>query len=155
MTVTRAIIVYGVITGLVLEALFLGTMALGAHSGDLGMAVGFLTMFIAMSIIFVGVKRHRDIELGGVIRFWPALGLGLGIALVASTFYMLGWEIYLFATDYAYVDVVIEMGFPDYGNPLYRMPLTLTEIAPVLLIVPLVSAALLRNPRFMPHEATG
>ncbi len=155
MTITRAILVYGIITGLVLEALFLTSLTLGAHAGEWGIAIGFLTMFIALSTIFVGVKRYRDVELGGVIRFLPALGLGLGIALVAAIFYVIGWEIYLFATDYAYVDVVIGMGFPDYGDPLYRMPLTLTEIGPVLPIVPLVSAALLRNPRFMPLEAKG
>jgi len=37
----------------------------------------------------------------------------------------------------------------NYANPLYRIPQTFTEIAPVALTVPLVSALLLRNPRFM------
>lgn len=174
MTIQRTILIYGVITGIVLEVLFLVTMALGAHAGEWGMAAGYLTMFIAMSIIFVGVKRYRDVEQGGVIRFGRAFGLGIGIALVASVFYVLGWEAYMtasggnFIADYmaghieslrtagasaaeiaaaqAEADVLIE----NYANPLYRMPLTFMEIAPVVLIVPLVSALLLRNPRFMP-----
>jgi hypothetical protein len=42
-------------------------------------------------------------------------------------------------------------GFAEtYANPVSRMLMTLMEISPVALLVPLVSAALLRNPRFMP-----
>jgi hypothetical protein len=37
-----------------------------------------------------------------------------------------------------------------YRNPLYRIPITFVEIFPVGLIVALVSAALLRNPRLLP-----
>jgi hypothetical protein len=38
----------------------------------------------------------------------------------------------------------------SYRNPLFRMPMTFVEIFPVGLIVALVSAALLRNPRLLP-----
>jgi hypothetical protein len=37
-----------------------------------------------------------------------------------------------------------------YANPLIRMPMTFAEIFPVGLVVALVSAALLRNPRLLP-----
>jgi hypothetical protein len=37
-----------------------------------------------------------------------------------------------------------------YDNPLYRLPMTFAEIFPVGLLVTLVSAVLLRNPRFLP-----
>ena len=40
-------------------------------------------MIVALSVIFLGVKRYRDQELGGVIRFGTAFMLGLGIAAVA------------------------------------------------------------------------
>jgi len=36
-----------------------------------------------------------------------------------------------------------------YKNPLYRVPITFVEIFPVGLVVALVSAALLRNPRLL------
>lgn len=153
MTQTRTILTFGSISGLILAVLFLGTLSVMDTSNPgntVGMVVGFLTMFISLSIIFVGVKRYRDQELGGVIRFWTALKLGVGMALIASLFYVIGWEIYLAATDYAFVQSAIEMGYPDYANPAYRLPITFTEILPVALVVPLVSAALLRNPRFMP-----
>jgi hypothetical protein len=40
-----------------------------------------------------------------------------------------------------------------YANPLYRMPITFTEILPVGILVSLISALLLRNSRFMPARA--
>ena len=47
-----------------------------------------------MTFIFVGVKRYRDVELGGVIRFLPALSWG-SPSPVAALAYVLIWEIYL------------------------------------------------------------
>lgn len=42
----------------------------------------------------------------------------------------------------------------SYANPLYRMPMTFIEIFPVGLLVALVSAALVRNPRFLPAKTS-
>src|SRR3546814_15906292 len=61
--------------------------------GWFGMALGYLSMLVALSAVFVGIKHHRDVDRGGVIRFWPAFGLGLGISLVAGIFYVLAWEL--------------------------------------------------------------
>ena len=165
----RIILVYGSIASVVLLALFGVTMAIGLHS----MVVGYLSMLIALSFVFVGTKKYRDVERGGVIGFGAAFGVGIGIALVASLFYVLGWEAYLYATDYTFMPEYIasevdakraagasaaelaafraEMqGYVDsYENPVLRMLMTLSEIAPVGLLVALVSAALLRNRRFM------
>ena len=38
----------------------------------------------------------------------------------------------------------------EYANPLYRLPMTFTEIFPVGVLTSLISAALLRNARFLP-----
>ena len=38
----------------------------------------------------------------------------------------------------------------NYANPLYRLPMTFSEIFPVGILVSLVTAALLRNRRFLP-----
>ena len=40
-----------------------------------------------------------------------------------------------------------------YANPLYRIPITFTEILPVGILVSLISSLLLRNSRFMPARA--
>jgi hypothetical protein len=41
----------------------------------------------------------------------------------------------------------------NYANPLFRLPMTFVEIFPVGLIIALVSAAVLRNPRVLPARA--
>ena len=38
----------------------------------------------------------------------------------------------------------------QYANPLFRLPMTFIEIFPVGLLVSLISAAILRNPRVLP-----
>lgn len=38
----------------------------------------------------------------------------------------------------------------QYANPLFRMPMTFTEIFPVDVLVSRISAALLRKPGFLP-----
>ncbi len=135
---------------------------------------GYLIMIVALSLIFVGIKRYRDAELGGVIKFLPALALGLGIAVVASIIYVGVWEIYLALTNYSFMDsyaasviaakkahglsgaalqaeiAQMQQLKAAYANPLFRVPMTLLEIFPVGLIIALISAAVLRNPRVLP-----
>ena len=173
----RVIAVYGIIGGVIIAAGLLIGINFVPHGGALGMAIGYLTMLIAMSMVFVGVKRYRDTVQGGVIRFWRALGIGMAIALVASIFYVLAWEVYLYQTNYAFADVYIAQslqamhadGKPvaeiaaaakqldafrvQYSNPALRALITLSEIAPVGLIVSIVSAAVLRNSRAFPAVA--
>ena len=43
----------------------------------------------------------------------------------------------------------------SYENPVYRFLITLSEIAPVAILVTLLSAALLRNRRFLPARTVG
>jgi hypothetical protein len=42
----------------------------------------------------------------------------------------------------------------QYRNPAFRLPITFLEIFPVGLIISLIAAALLRNPRFLPARGT-
>lgn len=167
---------FGLVAGLIVGIpLFALTVLVGEPlPSPWGVILGYLTMLIAMSVVFVAIKRRRDQELGGVIRFWPAFGMGLAISLVASVCYVVAWEAALavtgmdFAGDYAQLLIEqkrtagvtgaeldefiagLETFKQQYANPLYRIPLTLTEIFPVGVLVSLVSAALLRNSRFMP-----
>ncbi|OHC98498.1 MAG: hypothetical protein A2885_16620 [Sphingopyxis sp. RIFCSPHIGHO2_01_FULL_65_24] len=170
----RIIAVYGAIAGvIVILGMFISITVVADH-GTMGMVAGYLSMLVALLFVFVGVKRYRDVNLGGVIGFWKAFGIGLGIGLVASLFYILGWELYMwrtggtFMTDYIATSIAdmraagksaaeitkfsAEMGAmaEQYKNPLFRMALTLTEILPVALLVSLVSAALLRRSSFLP-----
>ena len=58
-------------------------------------------------------------------------------------------------TGAAYAKMAAEMESmrQSYANPLMRMPMTFMEIFPVGLVVAIVSAALLRNARFLPARS--
>jgi polyferredoxin len=174
---TRIILTYGLISGLVVILGILGTIvASGGDAPHSSVWLGYLIMLVALSSILVGVKQHRDRTLGGVIRFRTALAIGLGIAVVASLAYVAVWEVYLAATHYSFMDQYAaamlsakraagvtgaayakavadaETMRRQYANPLYRLPETFLEIFPVGLLIALASAALLRNPRFLPAK---
>lgn len=172
----KIIITYGVISGvIVIGSMLIGmNMASGSDSGDFSAWMGYLFMIAALTLVFIGIKRHRDQELGGVIKFKTAFLVGLGITVVASFIYVALWEVNLAITDYAFIEqytsAVIEAKeaeglsgaemdsfraemaqmVEDYANPLYRLPWTFIEIFPVGLLISLISAALLRKSSFMP-----
>jgi hypothetical protein len=167
-------LVYGGIAGALVVGIISATIAMDLPSHATSMWVGYLVMLAALSLIFVGVKRYRDAECGGVIRFGRAFAVGLGIAAVAALVYVVGWELYLaasgkdFMAEYSagIIEGMRSEGASQaalhakaaemrdlsesYRNPLFRMPLTFVEIFPVGLLVALVSAALLRNPKLLP-----
>jgi hypothetical protein len=172
---TRTILVFGLAAGLIV-AVPMGLMLANAEPGSPATShfAGYLIMLLALSLVLFGVKRLRDREYGGVIRFVPAFLAGLGISAVAGVVYVIGWEITLAATDFAFMDsysaaaveaarargastaevealiVQMEEFRAQYANPLFRMPITFVEIFPVGCLVSLVSALLLRNSRFLP-----
>src|SRR4051812_30854522 len=99
-------LVYGLLSGFVVSAVIVAGLAVGGHdSGVFGtLWFGYLVMLIALTFIFVGVKRYRDVERGGVIRFLPAFGMGLAIAACAGLAYACVWEVYLASTGYRFMD---------------------------------------------------
>lgn len=146
-------LIYGTIAGLIV----FGLSALVFLSGLLGHVddplYGYLIMIVGLTMIFVGVKRYRDVEKGGVIRFGPALALGLGIALVASIIYVGGFELYYMTPAGHELYAMIVAMEPSYANTVSRWATGFLEILPVDLIVALVSAAILRDPRVLPPRA--
>jgi hypothetical protein len=170
---------YGLAAGLITGLPLFATAHLMKDQGPppWAMAVGYLTMLIALSAVFLAVKRRRDRDLGGVIKFWPAFGMGLLVSAVAGLVYVLAWEAALavtgldFAEAYgqtliereraagataarlAELSAEMESFRTQYANPLIRLPMTFTEIFPVGVLVSLVTAALLCNSRFMPARA--
>jgi hypothetical protein len=148
----RYALVYGLMSGLVLGALFLAIILFAQGTMFASVWFGYLIMLIALVFVFVGVKRYRDIECGGVVKFLPALVLGLSIALVAAIIYILTWEAYLAATHYAWIDRNLPPGAmrDSYSIWFNRAWITFQEIAPAGLLVALVSAGLLRDPKVFP-----
>lgn len=171
----RNILKYGLIAGGVVGGISFTIFTFGGeHNFDYGMLIGYATMLVALSAVFVGIKQYRDQELGGVIRFWPAFGMGVAMSLIAGILYVLSWEASQAITggDFitAYSDYMIEQARAkgesaaaiakmtaemaqfkvQYANPWFRLPMVFAEIFPVGVLVSLVSAGLLRRPNFLP-----
>ncbi|RQP18415.1 MAG: DUF4199 domain-containing protein [Parapedobacter sp.] len=129
--------------------------------------VGYAAMIILFSLIFFGVKNHRDKQLRGYISFGKAFKMGSLIALVGATLYVVVWLFYyyLFVPDFidVYTDYVLTTCAPEdietktaqmadfkemYKNPLFVILITYSEVLPVGLVVALVSALLLKRKQF-------
>ncbi|MGH6615836.1 DUF4199 domain-containing protein [Sphingomonas sp.] len=166
---------YGLLAGAVITATIITGIVLANRMKFFSSELfGYLVMLVALTFIFVGIKRYRDVERGGIVKFGAAFGVGFAIAVVAALTYIAVWEIYLAATNYAFIDQYIagivrarqaagvtgpelareveklEAMRVQYANPLFRIPITFAEIFPVGLAVSLVSALLLRMPKFLP-----
>ncbi len=171
----RYALTYGSLAGAIVIAIAVIGIHFNLPSHSAGAEwFGYLVMLAALSLIFVAVKRYRDVECGGVIKFGRAFGIGLSIAVVAALIYVIGWELYIATSDRDFIaeyaaslaENMRKDGAPaaaieakaaelreigvKYRDPLFRIPVTFAEIFPVGLIVALASAALLRNPRLMP-----
>ena len=170
------IITHGLVAGvLIAVTMFVGlNLQSGEEEPQFSQWVGYLIMIVALSLVFVGVKRYRDRQLGGVIRFGTAFLLGLGITLVASVIYVAAWEVNLSLTDHAFADdyarsvvagkkaagvsgaeleaeiAKLEEFKQQYANPLFRVPVTFLEIFPVGLLITLISALVLKNSKILP-----
>jgi len=172
----KIIIVYGLIAGAIVGAMLLITMPLyedGSLHFENGEWLGYTTMVIALSLVFFGIKSYRDNYSSGSITFWSGLKVGLLITLVASLIYCLCWEITYQTMKGDFIkemsDKTVEKmkkegasrasldvakkKMDDFGvmyrNPLFRFAITLTEIAPVGMVISLLSAGLLRRKEFL------
>ena len=178
----RIILIYGLIGAVIVGGpLLWGMLTFDVNSGEMpenGALIGYATILVALTGVFLGVKHYRDKEKGGVIKFMPALGVGLGISAVASLGWVIAWEISLAVTKFdfvtAYYGAMIEQAQADgataekiaqmrteqegfasmYSNPVIRMGITFVEMFPIGVVISLISAALLRNSRFLPARAS-
>jgi hypothetical protein len=173
------VLIYGIVSGLIVAVPMVALMLTltPATAPDNGALYGYLTMIVALTAVFVGVKHYRDKVLGGAVRFVPALLVGLGISAVASVIYALGWEISIALTgldfgaaatkamveaarakdtspaDLEQVTRQAEAFARMYANPFIRFAITFVEMFPIGVVIAAVSALLLRNSRFLPARA--
>ena len=167
----RIVIVCGLIAGAIVATMMVTTVALCYKNADFegNMFLGYATMVLAFSLIFVGVKNYRDKINNGIISFGKAFKIGLYISMIASTIYVLAWLIdyYLFVPDFMdkYAAFVLKEAKADglsaseitektnemesykemYKSPLLVVLLTYAEIFPVGVIVSLISALILKR----------
>lgn len=170
-------LVYGLMAGAIVGAMMMITMPLyerGSLNFENGEWLGYTTMVIALSLVFFGIKSYRDNYSGGKITFWNGMKVGLLITLVASLIYALSWEVTYNSMQGDFVKLMGEKNIEkmkakgatevalaearkqmdDFGamykNPIFRFSLTLLEIAPVGIVISLLSAGLLRRKEFLP-----
>lgn len=163
----RTVWTFGLIAGGIMSAMMILTFPFHEQFGDAGVVVGYTTMVFAFLLIYFGVRSYRDRVAGGTVRFGKALGVGLLIALIASSCYVATWEVYFFnfAQDFPekYAARVLEKarmegqtdeqiaaltkqmdGFKVmYRNPVMNVALTYLEPLPVAVVMSLVSAGVL------------
>lgn len=166
------VIKYGLIGGILVSVFMsINMFNMDFESSDMDMAeyIGYTGIFIALTSIFFGIKKVRDDHYNGVISFGKAFKVGLLIALIASTLYVLTWmilsEIYFqdFGELYfnAEVDKIKNSGLSDaqieeqikgmqsfmemYENPIVKFFMTYIEILPPGMLLSLIFAAVIKK----------
>lgn len=167
----KIVIVCGLISGSIVAIMMVTMIAACYRNADFegNVFLGYATMLIAFSLIFVGIKNYRDKYNNGVISFGKAFKIGLFISLIAGTVYVVVWlvDYYLFVPDFMdkYTTYVLKQATADgasqlelnskatemedfkqmYKSPLMVVLFTYFEILPVGLVVTLISALLLKR----------
>lgn len=170
----KNIIIHGIIAGIIVSATMLFTVNYFSHCEgsvdfNTSMLIGYASMLIAFSLVFVGIRNYRDKYNGGIISFGKAFKTGMMIVLIASTFYVIAWLIdyFFFIPDFmekysAHMLDELKAGGASqaeldtqakemarfssmYKNPFFNAMMTYVEILPVGLIVTIISSLILKR----------
>ena len=170
----KNIIIYGLISGAIVSTTMLLSMNYLSHCEgtvdySTSMLIGYASMLIAFSLVFVGIRNYRDKYNGGVISFGKAFRTGLMIVLIASTMYVVAWLIdyFFFIPDFmekysahtlselkasgaSQLEIAkqtkeMESFGKMYKNPFFNALMTYMEILPVGLVVTLISSFILKR----------
>jgi len=163
----KTILSFGLISGLIL-GIFIVVITLLNKGNEVW---GYSAMVIAFSFIYAGVRNYRDKYNTGLIGFGKAFRIGLGIALIGSTMYVIFWciDFYCFIPDFMekYAAVLIKQAHDNgltgaaldkklagikqmaelYKNPVMVVLFTYAEVLPVGIIISLLTALILRRKR--------
>ena len=167
---TRVVLVFGLIAGVILSAMMVVNTTLIDRIGfDTAEVIGYTTIVLAFLMVFFGIRSYRDQIYGGTISFGQALRIGVLITLVASACYVITWEVLSawavpdFAEKYAahLLEEARKAGASEqelaaraaelaafqerYQNPVIKAGYTFLEVFPIGLVVSLVSAGVLRR----------
>ena len=170
----KNIIIYGLIAGIVVSILMLFSVNYISHvegkvDYNTSLLIGYASMLIAFSLVYIGIRNYRDKYNGGVISFGKAFKTGAMIVLIASTIYVVAWLIdyFFFIPDFMEkfsaqeLDKLKSSGASQieidketkemanftkmYKNPFFNAMMTYVEILPVGLIVTLISSFILKR----------
>lgn len=176
---TRTVLIFGLIAGVILAAMLVITLTLHEHIGfDRGELIGYTSMVMAFLLVFFGIRSHRETLAGGSIGFRRAFLVGSLIVVVASLCYVVTWQVLYtryapdFMADYQthIIDKARAAGASDasiaktrselegfaemYRDPFVRAAISFVEPLPVGLVIALVSAGILSRRRRERAEPT-
>ena len=163
--------IHGLIAGFIVSTIMAISMITYYKNQELmlgtgSMIIGYLSMLISFSLIFVAIKTYRDKENDGLISFGKAFKIGMLIALIACTMYVIVWAIVynFFVPDFMekYSDFMIKQATGTssaaemqqkvaemneykamYKNPISFALINYAETLPVGILVTLISALIL------------
>ncbi|WCT10531.1 DUF4199 domain-containing protein [Mucilaginibacter jinjuensis] len=167
----KIVFVFGSIAGLIFIVwmAFIYTACYDHPDTQANMWLGYGSMIVAFSFVFVGIKSYRDKYNNGHIAFWKAFQVGLYITLIASTIYVLAWlvDYYVFMPDFMdkYVAHTLAQAkshgasaaeldkqrasmasyIQMYKSPFGVIVLTYLEVLPVGLVITLIAALILKR----------
>lgn len=170
----KNIIIYGLIAGIIVSTSMLIVVNNYSHCEgnvdfDSSMLIGYASMLIAFSLVFVGIRNYRNEYNNGVISFGKAFKTGFFIVLIASTIYVVAWliDFFWFVPDFGekyakhMLDEMKASGKSQleidkeakemadfvvmYKNPFFNAMMTYMEILPVGLLVTLISSLILKR----------
>ena len=166
----KVVITCGLIAGAIGSILMgIGVSLFDKNSTGASEVVGYASMLLSISIIFVGIKIFRDKHNGGVVSFGKAFLIGLYISLIASTIYVAVWALEYkfvfpdFMDNYSAIMVAkakASGGSPEkigaelkrlswyremYKNPFFFTLFTYAEYLPVGLVVSVIAALILKK----------
>ena len=156
----------GTIAGIISSSMLLLAFNSSLMDFEYGEVLGYTSMLIAFSTIFLGIRSYKS-QQNGKISFGSAFKIGILITLVASCIYVISWMIISsnlpqdFAEEY-YQKAVENINTSDiteaekkekiadmnnfkelYKIPVIKAAITFMEIFPVGFVISLISALIL------------
>ena len=170
----KIIIRYGLIAGAIVSVLMLLSLPLmnnlSKENEGLSMLVGYVSMILSVSTIFIAIKTFRDKYNEGKIKFGKAFLIGLCITLIAAAIYALVFVIADALSGEAFVEsyrnmqldkinsdttinldqkhveiTKMEEQMEMYRNPIVKFFFTMLEYFPVGLGASLLAALILKK----------
>ena len=163
----KIVLTYGLISGVIGAVLLLAHIPFMENSTK-GLIYGYTGIVLSSLLIFFGVRSYRENVGNGKISFGRALAVGILIAIISATCYVLTWEVVYFnnpgVADHIFDAPIEELkakGAPQseidattaqieafkksYSNPLVNSAFTFLEPFPVGVLMTLISAVILRR----------
>lgn len=153
------VIRYGVISGLALAALGWVNFIIAKSLDYTGAVIlGYTTIILALTLIYFGMRYHRDQKGGGYITFRRGFVVGILIALVASAFSLLNTIVFFSLLGEAWISWAREslsaeqlpafeanLANPLFVNPFFQGLVMFMTVFLIGLIIAVISALILQR----------